>query len=322
MILTVTLNPLLERRKFFDEVELGKSHRCKNEIYAAGGKGINVSRQLNKFGIQNTAFTFLGGNNGKILRSVLTNEKINFTVQSTKSETRAAELIIEENHKRVTTFFGLNNDVTYEEAEEFKSKLDKMIQNCSIVVFSGSAPSDSANSIFPYGIELAHKYDKISILDTYGSHLEDCLNAAPTAVHNNREELEKSLGISLKSEKEIRAYMNDLYSKGIKLIFITDGDKPFYAAKFDFHYKITPPEVDVYDATGSGDSFVAAIAYGLEKSMVFDEFIRIATAAGSANASKLETSAVTVEEYSGLLELVRIEQIGKKMKIIDDTPKY
>ncbi|MGK9475341.1 1-phosphofructokinase family hexose kinase [Melioribacter sp. OK-6-Me] len=322
MILTVTINPLLERRKFFEEVELGKSYRCKNEAYAAGGKGINVSRQLNYFGIQNMALTFLGGNNGKILRSVLTEEKINFTAQSIKSETRAAELIIEEKNKRVTTFFGLNNEVTSSEVEEFKSKLDKMIKNCSIVVFSGSSPSANANSIFPYGIELAHKYDKISILDTYGPHLEDCLNAVPTAIHNNKNEIEKSLGISLSSEEEIRSYMKHLYSKGIKLIFITDGGQPYYAAKFDFHYKIFPPEIDVYDATGSGDSFVAGIAYGLEKSMVFDEFIRIATATASANASKLETSAVSVEEYSDLIELVKVEPIGKKMKIIDDTPRY
>ncbi len=322
MILTVTLNPLLERRKSFDEVELGKSYRCKKEIYAAGGKGINVSRQLNYFGIQNMALTFLGGNNGKILRSILTNEKINFTIQSIKSETRAAELIIEEKHKRVTTFFGLNNEVTDNEVEEFKLKLDKMIQNCSIVVFSGSSPSEKANTIFPYGIELAHKYDKISILDTYGPHLGDCLNAAPTVIHNNNDEIKKSLGIPLQSESDVRDYMKELYSKGIKLIFITDGERPFYAAKFDFHYKIFPPKINIYDATGSGDSFVAGIAYGLEKSMVFDEFIRIATATASANASKLETSTVSVEEYSNLIEQVKVEPIGKKMKIIDDTPRY
>ena len=60
MILTVTLNPLLEKRLEFQSVELGKDQRAKNEFYAAGGKGINVSRQLNLLGVKNSAFTWLG----------------------------------------------------------------------------------------------------------------------------------------------------------------------------------------------------------------------------------------------------------------------
>ncbi len=127
MILTVTINPLLEHRLFFEETVLGKSNRSSNEIFYAGGKGINVSRQLNILGIQNSAFTFLGGNNGKALRHCLTDDKIDFSVVSTKSETRIAELIIEEKNKRVSTFFGLNSSVSSGESAEFKNKLEKMI---------------------------------------------------------------------------------------------------------------------------------------------------------------------------------------------------
>lgn len=322
MILTVTLNPLLERRLFFTSVELGKGHRCIDEKYTAGGKGINVSRQLNFLGIKNSALTFLGGNYGKILRSILTDEKIDFSIQSTKSETRLADIIIEKETRRLTTFFGQNSTITKEEADEFKHKLDRMIQNCSIVVFSGSSPCSAADDIFPYGIELANKYDKISILDTYGSHLNECLKAAPTVVHNNISEVEKSLSIKLNSEKDIIDYLHKLYSIGIKLSFLTDGPNQFYAAKFDFFYKIYIPTIDVIDSTGSGDAFTAGIAYGLEKSLVFDEFVKLATALGIANAAKLETCNVTQNECEKFLPNIKIETIGKKMKIIDDSPKY
>ncbi|MEG8947790.1 1-phosphofructokinase family hexose kinase [Rosettibacter firmus] len=322
MILTVTLNPLLERRLFFNSIELGRNNRCLKETYAAGGKGINVSRQLNFLGIQNQALTFLGGNNGKVLRSILTEERINFSVQSTKSETRLADVIIESDLKRITTFFGENSHITFDEVNEFKIKLEKMIQNSSIVVFSGSSPCKETDDIFPYGIRLANKYDKISILDTYGNHLEDCLNEAPTVVHNNLSEVEDSLSIKLHSEDEIINYLKSLYSKGIKLSFLTDGANQFYAAKFDFIYKISFPNVDVIDSTGSGDAFTAGIAFGLEHSLVFDEFIKIATALGIANATKLATCNVTKEEYEKYLPYIHVESVGKKMKIIDDTPRY
>lgn len=327
MILTVTLNPLLERRLFFTSVELGKSQRCIDEKYSAGGKGINVSRQLNCLGIKNSALTFLGGNYGRILRSILTEEKIEFSVQSTKAETRLADIIIEKDTQRITTFFGKNSIISIDEVNEFKHKLEKMIQNCSIVVFSGSSPCNETDEIFPYGIELANKYDKISILDTYGRHLNECLNASPTVVHNNISEVENSLSIKLDSEKEILDYLNKLYSQGIKLSFLTDGPNPIYAAKFDFHYKIYIPsldfmETDIVDATGSGDAFTAGIAYGLENSLVFDEFVKLAVALGTANAIKLETCSVTQNEYEKFLNDIRIEPIGKRMKIIDDSPKY
>jgi len=320
MILTVTLNSLLERRLFFDAAELGKVNRCKREIFYAGGKGINVSRQLNYLGIKNSAFTFLGGNNGKILRHCLTQDKIDFSVVSTKSETRSADLIIEEKNNRVTSFFGLNSEITHEEATEFKHKLEKMIQNCSIVVFAGSSPSTATDDVFPYGIELANKYDKISILDTYGVHLNACLDAGPTAVHNNVDEVQKSLGIFLRDEKDKLEFLRSLYSKNIKLVFLSDSANPLYAAKFDFHFKVEPQSVKVVDATGSGDAFVAGIAYGLEKAFVFDEFIKIATALGTANAEQIATCEVSVDEMNRYIEHVKVSPIGKIMKIIDDAP--
>jgi 1-phosphofructokinase family hexose kinase len=320
MILTVTLNPVLEKRLYFDSVELGNSNRAFKEEFTAGGKGINVSRQLNCLGIQNSAFTFLGGNNGKIVRSLLTYEQIEFFSIATKSVTRYANLIIEKRTDRISTFFSPNAKITKEEATEFKNKLEKMIQNCSMVVFSGSSPCSETEEIFPYGIELANKHDKISILDTYGSHLDKCIASAPTVIHNNTHELENSLNISLKSEKDKIELLKKLYSKGIRLAFITDEAKPVYASKFDFVYKAIPPKVNLVDSTGSGDAFVAGLVYGLDNSLVFEETLKNATALGAANASMMKTCSVSKDEMIHFTELIEIETIGKKMKLIDDSP--
>lgn len=322
MILTVTLNPLLERRMIFHSINLGGDYRCRKEFFTAGGKGINVSRQLNQFGMKNHSFTFLGGNNGKILRHCLTEDKIEFTVVSSRSETRSADLIIEEDTKRLTTFFGANSYITQAEASEFKTKLEKMIQNCSAVVLSGSSPCPETDDIFPYAIQLAHEYDKTSILDTYGLHLKKCLDAAPTIIHNNVTELEKSLNINLQSEESKIDFLMQLYKKGIKLSFITDGSRPAYAAKFDYIHKIESPKIDVVDATGSGDAFVAGIVYGMENSTVFDEMIKSAAALGAANAAMQNTCSVSTDTMEQYLDKITISTIGKKMKLIDDSPSY
>ena len=307
MILTVTLNPLLEKRI-----------NGETEIYKAGGKGINVSRQLNFLGIKNLSHTFLGGKNGKIIRQILRDENIDFKHIPIKSETRSAVLTLENN--KIKTVFNPNNEIDENEAAEFKAKLEKMIYNCSAVIFSGSAPSKQTEDIIPYGIELAHKHDKISIVDTYGSHLQNCIDAAPTILHNNVDEVESSLNIKLESEKDKLDYLNYLYSKGIKLSFITDGKNPTYASKFNFHYKIDNPKIDEKDATGSGDAFMAGIIYGLENALVFDDFVKLASALGAANAATFAVCEVTEEDMNNFSTDVKLFTLGKKMKIINDSP--
>jgi len=202
MILSVTIHPLLERRLLYNKISLGAHHRNPIEELKPGGKGINVCRQINKFGIRSLAYTFLGGNNGKVIKHILSEEKIDFTFIQTKNETRYSVITIDETNRSATTFFGPDYIILPGEADEFKIKLEKMIRNCEIAVFSGSSPCKETNSIFPFGIEIANKYDKISVCDTYGIHLKDCIDQSPTILHNNISEIKNSLNISLNDEKE------------------------------------------------------------------------------------------------------------------------
>lgn len=320
MILTVTLNPLLEKRLFFSTAELGKSNRAYKEIYAAGGKGINVSRQLNFLKMQNHALTFIGGGSGKKLRHILDEEKINASYVSTKNETRSAAVIIEEEQKRITTFFGTTKEALKSEADEFKSKMEKMIANSSIVVFSGSSLSKETDDIFSFGINKANELDKTSIVDTYGEALKKAIEASPTVLHNNFSEIRSTFDAALNGEKEIVQFLNYLYSKNIKLAFLTDGKNPAYASKYDFIYKAVTPVVENADSTGSGDAFTAGVAFGLEKSLVFDEIFLNALALGADNASKFEVCNSSIEEMEKFKSGISINAVGKKMKLINDSP--
>ena len=317
MILTVTLNPLLEHWLTYKVLNIGKVNREAKEQYKVGGKGINVSRQLNVLSINNLAFTFLGGSNGKILKKLLTEEEINFTSISTHFETRSSAILVDESAKKITSCFGNDPQISMAESEEFKLKLEKMIQNCEIVVFSGSSPCEQTNSIFPFGIQAANQYDKISVCDTYGDHLQDCIDASPTILHNNIDEVEKSLTISLRSEDEIINHLKFLYTKNIKQAFITNGANPTYASNLDFLYKINNPAVETIDSTGSGDSFVAGIVYGWHKNLPFEESLMIASSLGAVNSEKYEVCNVTLEEANSVKNKVGIIPLGKKMRLVD-----
>jgi tagatose 6-phosphate kinase len=317
MILTVTLNPLLEYRLIYKHINFGTVNRNSKEELKPGGKGLNVSYQLNKLNTQNLAFTFLGGEKGKFLRRVITQQGINFTAVQTNSETRYAFIAIDESSKSITTYFSPDSLIKKDECDEFKLKLEKMIRNCEIVVFSGSSPCKETDSIIPFGIELANKYDKISVCDTYGEHLKDCIENSPTIIHNNISEIQKSLNLSLKSEKEKIDFLNYLYSRNIKQTFLTDGRNASYAANFDYHYKIENPSIETVDSTGSGDSFVAGIVYGWHNNLTFEESLSLASALGALNATSFDVCNITIEEAQKLFNKIKISPIGKKMKMID-----
>jgi 1-phosphofructokinase family hexose kinase len=320
MILIITLNPLLERRFIYPQIKLGEVNRNPVSSIAATGKGINVSRQLEKIGIKSFNFIFSGGNDGKLLRESLKEENLDFTSIITKSGTRNGTIVFSEKDNIVTSFFSNNPIITKSEADEFKLKLDKMIQNCEVVVFSGSSPCGETDSIIPYGIELANKYDKISICDTYGNSLKSCVEAIPTMIHNNYSEIENGYDIKLKNEESIVSFLNLLYKKNIKRAFLTNGSNNFYASNFDYIYKIKPLKIDVADPTGSGDSFVAGIIKGWINAEVFEDSLKFSTALASLNAATFDVSSVELNEAELFKNNVEIYPVGKKTKTIDDSP--
>jgi len=321
MIVAVTLNPLLERRYSFKSIQYPGINRDGISELKTGGKGINVSRQLNHLNTPNLSFTFLGGSNGKLIRNLLKNESINFTFINIKSETRDGVVIIDEKNERVTSFLGENSEITEQETEEFKEKLEKIIRNCEMVIFSGSSSCKNTDSIIPFGIKTANQFDKISVCDTYGEHLNECIKAGPTILHNNINEVNSSLKLTLNSEVSILSFQEQLYTSGIKQIYLTDGDKVFYASNFDFHFKIKPPKIKYIDSTGSGDSFLAGIVYGWHRDLTFEESLKLGTSLGAVNASRFDVCNITLKESEEFIPRVEVETVGKKMKILDVTPR-
>jgi fructose-1-phosphate kinase PfkB-like protein len=268
----------------------------------------------------NSGLTFAGGAYGKLFRESVRTEGLNVSFIHTKSETRICSVIIYPGEKKVQYYFGENSNITKDETDKFITQMEKMIQNCKIVVFSGSSACKETEEIFPTGIELANKFNKISICDTYGRHLEDCLSASPQIVHNNREEVTSSLNVKLQNESSIIEYLNLLYKKDIKQAYLTDGARNYYASNFDFYYKVAVPKIGAVDSTGSGDALVAGIAYSWHNNLTFEHQTKFATALGIVNATKIDVCNVSTDEANEIIESVKVEPLGKKVKIINDTP--
>jgi fructose-1-phosphate kinase PfkB-like protein len=139
-------------------------------------------------------------------------------------------------------------------------------------------------------------------------------------IHNNLSEINNSLGVKLENEKSVVDYLNHLYLKNIKRVYLTNGSNYFYASNFDYIYKIRPLEIQEFDATGSGDSFVAGIVNGWLNSDLFEDSLKFATAVAGLNAATFEVSGVNLEDVIKFKDKVEVLPVGKKTKTIDDSP--
>ena len=71
MIVTVTMNPAVDRTVSIESLHRGGLNRIQKAESDAGGKGINVSKTLKVLGADSTATGFLAGTAGKKIEEQL-----------------------------------------------------------------------------------------------------------------------------------------------------------------------------------------------------------------------------------------------------------
>ncbi len=76
MILTVTLNPALDRTMIVPNFQVGFRHRATETVMLPGGKGINVARAAKALGRPVIATGFIGGRKGDQIVADLNEEGI------------------------------------------------------------------------------------------------------------------------------------------------------------------------------------------------------------------------------------------------------
>lgn len=95
MIVTVTMNPAIDKTIDIESLEQGGLNRIQHVEYDAGGKGINVSKTIRQLGGKSVATGFLGGNAGKTIENVLTEQGIASDFVWVDGETRTNTKVVE-----------------------------------------------------------------------------------------------------------------------------------------------------------------------------------------------------------------------------------
>lgn len=309
MILVINLNASVDKRYKMKDLIKGEVMRAAEVDNTPGGKGIHVANVATILGEDCIATGYLGGKSGEFISEKLQDYGIKQDFVQVSGETRSCLAIITESGAQ-TEILEPGPTVNPEEQEVFLAKYQELLSKAAVVAASGSMPKGLPGDFYGQLINLARKAGKPFLLDTSGEALIQGIKAQPYFVKPNNDEIKVLVGAELRSDEDIVHVLQKFMEDGIKLPVISLGAQGSMAGYNQHVYKITVPKIQCKNPVGSGDSFVAGIAVGIERGMAIEDVLSLGAACGTANAMEDESGFVRKEVVEELFPQIKIQQIA------------
>lgn len=306
MIITVTMNPAIDKTVELEQLERGSLNRLKNVITDAGGKGINVSKTIKALGGETIATGFSGGAGGSLIEKVLKEQGIKADFVEIKNEVRT-NLKVLEARGFVTELNEPGPVVSPEELEQLTQKLTGYAGEDVIFILAGSIPGGISKTVYGELIGKLKEKGARVFLDADGELFIHSLEAGPDYIKPNRTELEEYYEMDYRAdEKELVKMGKKLLEKGIRMAAVSLGQMGALFITTDRVVKCPGLKVEAHSTVGAGDAMVAALAYGLDKGLTLEECAKLGLAASAGAVTTRGTKPPSRELVDELINKVEI----------------
>lgn len=309
MILTVTLNPAVDKTYTTGELITGNVNRMRSAMSFAGGKGVNVARVLRQYGQRVCATGFLGGYAGDFIEDSLLDKQVECQFIRVEGETRSNMNILADNGF-VTEILEPGPLVEEEALAEFLEVYEELIAECEIVVLSGSIGRGMPEDIYKTLIEKARLKGLRTMLDTSGESLRAGLEAKPYFIKPNQKELEYIVGHKLVNREDVIEAALEVHARGIAHVVVSMGKNGLlYVCSGGVALYARAENIQAMNTVGCGDCVVASYAMSFMKKEKREEALRRATAISAANATTLQSADVPFGTAEELYESITVEKL-------------
>ena len=300
MILTVSLNPAVDRTCRLGTLQPGAVNRMDSAVSVAGGKAVNVTKVLRQFRMPVAAVGFLGGAGGTLIQDTL--EQLGVECHFTKiaGGTRTTTNVLEENG-RVTELLEPGPVIRGAELKQFIKQFTGCLDGSELVVLSGSLPGGVPTDIYASLIKLCHMSGCQVILDSSGEALRQGVLAGPDLVKPNKKELEFLAGRNLDSRDEIIQAARELFNYSVGSVVVSLGSGGLFWVDREKVLFREAKRVQVVNTVGCGDTVVASLSMSLLAQEDVEMTLDKAAAMAGANASTDENGDIPMDVYLNLL---------------------
>jgi len=302
-IVTMTLNPAIDKSSSVDHVVPERKLYCKPPLFEPGGGGVNVSRAIKKLGGKSLLLYPAGGLTGKRLQQLLDEEGLDHRPLPIVGMIRESLVILEESTGQQYRFGMPGPKLKKIEWESFLQKLAVIAPPPDYVVASGSLPPGVPPDFYAQVARVGKKKGTKTIVDVSGKALKEALEEGVFLIKPNVREFRELVGEEIKEESQIKAEAQKMVKNGrCEVLVISLGAAGALVVSEEFAEHILPPTVPIVSKVGAGDSMVAGIALSLARGNPLRESVLFGVAAGTAAVMTPGTELCRREDAERLYE--------------------
>jgi 1-phosphofructokinase family hexose kinase len=308
-ITTITLNPAVDVAVTVERLVQGGTNCCRLDSVDPGGKGLNASRVIRRLGRPTLALGFLGGPTGEMVRARLDAEGVPHCFDDVDDLTRLNTMIYELADGQRTRIYLPGARVDAAAIDRLRARLAD-IPPGGTVILAGSVPPGLAHDVYRDLVGWLNARRARTIVDTSGAALAAVLDACPTLIKPNTDEVMELLGRTLATDDDVLAAAAELRQRGAEHVVISQGAAGAIAVGPHGTWKAIPPTVVARSTVGSGDSMVAGLAIALNEGKDAAAALRLGSAAGAATAIVPGTQLCHPDDVACFLPLVTILRLA------------
>lgn len=287
MIVTLTLNPSLDRTIEIGALTRGAVIRSADTHLDPGGKGVNVSRALLANDVPSCAVVPYGGDEGRRLVSLLSAEGIDMVTVPVTGPTRS-NVALAEPDGTVTKINEPGTALSPAEVDALAEAVLGAADSADWVVASGSLPPEVPADVYA---RLCRRFTRAGILvavDTSGPALVSALAAEPALVKPNREELAEATGRAITTLGDAIEAASALRARGAGAVLASLGPDGAVLLQGDQIWYGEGPVAEPRSTVGAGDAMLAGfLAAGASGEAALVEALAWATAAVGLPGSRM-----------------------------------
>ncbi len=307
-VLTVALNPSLDKTLAMDDLIWGEEARVKAAFSYSGGKAVNVARALKVLQTDVTLIGVLAGRTGQLIKEDLSACGFAQEWVFAQGETRTNITLKVAKGGKSSRLIEPGASLTAAVQSRFKKIFLKELLQTNAVVFSGSLPPSVDKSFYASLIRSAQAKHVMTVLDTSGEVLRAGLKASPFIIKPNRQEAEDVLGYNLSSDKALVRGLKELAGHGPRIVLVSLGEKGLAGYDGARMFVASSPERHG-NTVGCGDAALAGFISAFLKGDVFDQCVRYAAACGSANVDAKPPGSLDKKKIKSVLLRTRVKQL-------------
>jgi 6-phosphofructokinase 2 len=282
-IVTLTLNPTVDKSTTADHILPDQKIRCAAPKFEPGGGGINVSRALQRLGSGSVAVFPAGGPTGQRLQELLAQEQLQYRAVPTQGDTRENFIVVDSSTSQQYRFGMPGTELRSEEQQLVLEQLKELATGAEFLVLSGSLPPGVDPQLLTRVVRAANNRGVRVVADTSGPALQAVLQEGVYLAKPNVGELSKLAGTDELDNDAVTRVARQLVQQGkAGILAVSLGPQGACLVTPDSIDHVPAPAVKKRSTVGAGDSMVAGLVHGLSTGLSLPEVIRLGVACGSA----------------------------------------